>query len=71
MHIVIITSPKDGVGKTSLSHFLALGYSLREDSSFPVILGHTDNRVPLKFENRGCDVVDMKGISYRCFWNCN
>lgn len=60
MFIVMINSEKGGVGKTSLSHSLAFGAALREDPSFPIMMGHTDRREPLSYEHRGYDVIDMR-----------
>lgn len=49
MRGVLITSTKGGVGKTSLSHLLALGAAWKQ---VPAYVMHTDNRPPMKVNGR-------------------
>lgn len=46
---ILITSPKGGVGKTTLSHLLALGAAWMRVKAYVM---HTDNRPPLKTNSR-------------------
>lgn len=60
MYLITIYSEKGGVGKSSLSHALALGASLVEDPNFGIIVGHTDRRDPVVDETRPYQLIDMR-----------
>lgn len=54
---VAIISPKGGVGKTSLSHLLALGAAWR---GMPAYVFHTDERDPLIVNERPYEYIDAR-----------
>lgn len=54
---VLITSPKGGVGKTSLCHLLALGAAWQR---VPAYVMHTDNRPPMKVNGRSYGYYDAR-----------
>lgn len=54
---VAIISPKGGVGKTSLSHLLALGAAWR---GVPAYVFHTDEREPLTVQDRPYEYIDAR-----------
>lgn len=60
MYLIVVYSEKGGVGKTTLSHCISFGASMTEDPSFPIVVGHTDKREPVKDENRPYEIIDMR-----------
>lgn len=56
---VLIASTKGGVGKTALSHALALGASLK---GVPAHMMHTDNRKPLSVDGRPYMYYDAREL---------
>lgn len=57
MQGIAIVSTKGGVGKTTLSHLLALGAAWREK---PAYLMHTDDREPIKVNGRPYAYYDAR-----------
>lgn len=55
---IAVLSPKGGVGKTTLSHLLALGASGWRNT--PAYILHTDDRKPMKVEGRPYAYIDAR-----------
>lgn len=57
MRAILFSCPKGGVGKTTLSHLLALGAAWMQVTAY---LMHTDNRSPLKVNGRPYHYYDAR-----------